>query len=309
MREDTGMKSELWWIFDALIIILGGYVIFSNAKRGMSKVFVMAIGYIVSTVLASLLSAAAAGPLYESVARSTNLVALEAVYNHVNLKDVFVNALQDSKYGFTVKPEFVENTLTGKNRENFEDILYDYANESSGSVVSDKQSFNQMLRNAFVAAYKKELDDRMPRYVCRNFVEQVSVNPTLMRQIVAENFNEEHSDKQHAELMEDLFSREPCTQVLQIFIYLIIFSILMVFSAILAAVLQNKVFFNLREGMDRTLGGLLGLLEAGATIVLVTFIIYLIIMLTGNSLHVINEATVLESKVFSIFYSHLDVLL
>ena len=303
------MKSELWWIFDALIIILGGYVIFSNAKRGMTKVFVMAIGYIVSTILASVLSAAAATPLYKSVARSTNLIALEAVYNHVDLTDVFVKALEEKQYGFVVKPEFIAKTLNGENCEDFEDIFYNYANESSGAVVSDKESFNRMLRDAFVKAYSKELNDRMPRYVRRNFVDQVSNNPSLMRQIVVENFNERHSDEQHAELMEDLFSEEPSTQVLQIFIYLIIFSILMVISAVLAAVLQNKIFFNLHDGVDHALGGLLGVLEAGATVILVTFIIYLIIMLSGNSLHLINEATVQESKVFSFFYNHLNILL
>ena len=303
------MNSGLWWLFDGIVVILAGYVLFSNAKRGATKVLVMAIGYVVATLLASFLSSAAAPTLYKSVARRTNLTAFETVNSHVDLTKAFTDSLTEHQFGFVVDPAMVREALSSDGKESFELLLYHYANESSGSEVCPKDEFYQIMRDTFLEAYDKELGDRLPKYVRQNFIKQISENSAVMRSIVKELYNPRHSEKQHAELMEDLFSKDPSTEVLQIFVYLIIFSVLMVIAAVISAMLQNRIFLNLRNSSERLLGGVLGVLEASAMVILLTLIIRLIVMLSGDELRVINNETIIHSKVFSFFYEHVRVLI
>ena len=126
----------------------------------------------------------------------------------------------------------------------------------------------------------------------------------MMRDLIAAYYDDTKSLEQRADVLEQLFASAPTTQVLQIFIYLIIFSVVMVIVAFISAVLQNRLFFNIHS-----VGALIGVLEAVAMLVLLTLIVRLVVLLTGEKFLFFNEATIAESKLFSFLYRHLDILL
>lgn len=303
------MNSGFWWVFDLLVILVVVRVIWSNAKRGCSKVLIFGIGYIMATLIASLLAAVAAPALYDSVANQTNVSGFETANQHIDLVKIFTQAMEERKYGFQVDRQKVRAYVTGENRQEFDVQLYHYANRMNGAPVSGKFEFQYMLRDAFIAGYGKELGDRLPKYVQMYFTETVREDPEAMRTTVANFYDPKMSAAQKAAAMEDLFAQEPTTEVLQIFIYFILFSVLMVIVAIFSSLLQKKIFFNIYGSTDHAVGALIGVLEAGAMLVLLTLLVRLIVMLSGGEFLCFNHKTIYDSKIFSFFYINISRLL
>lgn len=303
------MSTQLWWIFDALTVIIVILVMASNIRRGMRKVLVFGIGYIVATLFASVFGAIAAPTLYEAVAERSDISAIETANSHIDLVAVFTDAMEAQQYGFKIDSAKIKEILTGKNNAEFDTELYEYANRNSGTPVSEKSVFMHMIRDAFVSAYGEALGERLPHYVKMNFEQQVTVNPSLMRDIIVEFYNPKHSAMNHAEFIEERFSREPTTEVLQIFIFLISFSVLMVVAALISAALQNQMYFSMLPRTDRILGGLLGLLETAVMLIILTVVVRLIVMLSGGTFFCFNDTAIHNSKIFIYLYDNIHILL
>lgn len=304
------MSTTLWWIFDIAVILIAVYVIVTNGKRGVTKSFVLAIGYIITTVAASLLAAAAAPVLYHSVAHNNNISGIITANKHMDFPQVFATAITEQEYGFVADPQAVLKILSDPNKnKEFEDALYQYANVKTGGTVAVKSDFDAVLREAFLSSYGNQLGDRLPKYVRMYFERQVRQDPGMMRELISTYYNRSMSDEQRAEVLEQAIAAKPTTEVLQIFIYFIIFSVVMVIVAIISAVLQNRMFFNIQNSTDHAVGALLGVLEAGAMLVLLTLLVRLIVLLTGGSTALFNDKTIADSMLFSFFYNHLDILL
>lgn len=303
------MNSGMWWIFDLLVIVVFVRVICSNAKRGCAKVLFFCIGYILTTVLASVMAAVAAPLLYESVANQTNISGIETANQHIDFVKLFTQTMEEKKYGFEVDSAKVREYVTGEDRLEFDNKLYHYANRMNGAPVSTKLEFQTVMQNAFIESYGKELGERLPEYVRMYFAEAVRDDPQLMRVTVANFYDPKLSAAEKASVTERYFAMEPTKEVLQIFIYFILFSVIMVIVAIFNAMIQKKVFFNIYGSTDHIVGGLIGILEAGAMLVLLTLLVRLIVMLSGGEFLCFNHETIYASRIFSFFYTNISRLL
>ena len=303
------MGSSYWWILDILVLLVVGYVLLSNAKRGFTKVLVLSIGYIVATLGASLVAGLGAESVYESIAERSNLSAIENVNEHMKWSKVFAEAINAGKYGFVCTEKDVDIVLRSDRRFYFDEILNDYVNQKTENAAKNRELFTEQLRDAFIKAYSEELNKWLPRYVKVNFKNKIAEDPSIMNQIVDAANNRKRSARENAEVIEKIFSKEPTVEVLRIFIYLVVLSVLMVIAAIISAVLQNTLFFNLTRVKERLFGGILGGLEAVTMLVLLTMLVKLIVMLGGGEFLFFSEKTIDRSILFRFLYQHFDILL
>ena len=149
----------------------------------------------------------------------------------------------------------------------------------------------------------------MPEYVITDFENSVRQNPQLMRDIMQAYYDQRQSPEERAEKIEEMFSQKPTTEVLQIFLYLILFSVFMVLAAVIATMLQNKMFFNIQKSTDHAMGGFIGLLEAGSMIVLLTLIARLLVLLGGGKFLFFNDEELDNTFLFSFFYRNIRMIL
>lgn len=304
------MSTSLWWIFDLAVVLIAVYVIAVNAKRGVTKSIILGIGYVVTMVAASLLAAAAAPALYNSVAYDNNITGILTANKHTDFAQIFTDAINGQNYGFKANVQDVSKILNDPElSQEFDSALYDYACDKVGGTVAMRSDFDNALRSAFISKYGHELGERLPKYVRMYFEQEVRDNPEMMRKLIAVNYDPDLSREERADVLEQHFASKPTTQVLQIFIYFIIFSIVMVIVALISAVMQNKLFFNIQNSTDHAVGALLGILEAGAMLVLLTLIVRLVVLLTGGSTALFNDETISHSMLFSFLYDHLSILL
>lgn len=304
-REETFMGL----IYDILVILIIAYVIYTNAKRGFGKVLVFGIGYIVATLLASVLAGVAAPSCYEVMARDSNLAAIHEANEHVDFTEVYLDMINEQDYGFTANKREISDLMYDIRNGEFDDRLYQFVIARTGESAVDQEAFRTLIRQTFTKVYGAQLEDRMPEYVCRDFEKSVEAKPQLMRDMMRACFDRNQSPDEIAEKIEDLFSAETTTEVIQILLYLILFSILMVIAAFIGSMLQNKMFFNIRNTTDHVLGGMIGILEAGVMITLLTLIVRLIVLLTGEKTMMFSESTINSSMLFSFFYHNIRILL
>ena len=304
------MSTSFWWVFDLLTVLIAVYVIVTNAKRGLTKSLVLGIGYVITTVIASLTAAIAAPSLYQTVAYDNNINGIITANKHMDFVEVFSDAINAQEYGFVVDNGEIKAILSDPQRcPQFDSEMFDYASQKTGGPVSQKSDFTAVLQDAFIERYGEQLNERLPHYVRMYFEKQVRRDPQMMRDLIATYYDDTKSLEQRADVLEKLYASAPTTQVLQIFMYLISFSVFMVIVAFISAVLQNRLFFNIQNSTDHSVGALIGILEAVAMLVLLTLIVRLVVLLTGEKFLFFNEATIAESKLFSFLYNHLDILL
>ena len=297
------------WILDIVIVLIVGYVIYSNAKRGFNKVIAFGIGYLVMTILASVVASAAAPAFYDGVARDSNIHAISTANGHIKFPQVYADVINAQNYGFQASERSIKSVLEKYDNGPFDERLYQYVRSNTADAGVDKAQFQTLMLNTFIESYGKELGERVPEYVIASFESSAKEDPEIAREIMRTYYDTRKTEEARAELIEKKFSEAPTTEVLQIFMYLILFSVFMVLAALIATMLQDKIFFNITRGADRAMGGVVGLLEAGSLLVLLTLIVRLIVVLGAGKFMFFNDDDLNNSFLFSFFYRNLRILL
>ena len=282
------MGSHFWWIYDALVLLIFGYVLHSNYKRGMTKVIILSIGYLIAAFAASLIASFGAKPVYKSVAQSSNISAVETVNEHVNLAQAFSDAINQGGYGFTCTQADIESILRPPEKKPFDHALYEYACRRNNDTIGPENDFQDVLRKT--GCTMDEADGIIVRMMSIDGVEGACL------------FKE-------SETIESLFAKQATIEVLRIFLYLIVLSILMVIVAIINSIAQNKLFFNLSNFREHIYGGVFGILEAGVMLILMTIVVRLLVLLGGGKLFCFSNDTINKSVIFKYLYNHLSTLL
>ena len=295
------METGFWWIFDAMVIIAGIFIIYSNARRGVQKVLVMGIGYVIATVCAMFVSVPASEVVYEKVALQSDIAAIQRANKKVRLVELISGVIDQQQLGFVADRTDVREILTGENNREFVHALYQYVNHRyRDQVPFTEEHFSVMLQNAVVNYYGGLLGEELPEYVRLNFTNRVEEEPTLMPELVIRLFATGPE-----KYIEETYSKEPTQHVLQVFVFLILFSVIMVITAIISASLENKLFFNNSYTADHVYGGLIGVIEAFAVILLLTMLVRMVVMLGGGDLLCFNEPTIAQTKIFRYIYFNL----
>ena len=297
------------WILDILVVLIVGYVIYSNARRGFSKVLAFGIGYLVMTVLASVIASAAAPAFYDGVARDSNINALKTANGHIQFPQIYAEVINEQNYGFTATAKGVERVLEDYDRGAFDDRLYEYVCANTVDAGVKVEQFRKLILNTFIERYGKELGERVPEYVIASFEKSAKADPQIPRDIMRAYYDKRKNDDARAEIIEKQFSEAATTEVLQIFMYLILFSVFMVLAAVIATMLQNKIFFNITRGAEKAMGAVVGLLEAGSMLVLLTLIVRLIVVLGAGKFMFFNDDELNNTFIFSYLYRNLRILL
>ena len=308
------MGTEFWWFFDALVVIVAIYVIFSNAKRGVTKVWILGIGYFLAVLTGTFMAMPLAETMYNSVAVNSDMQAIERVNKHVNFVNTFCTVIDNHKLGFYAEKQEVQKRISGSDAKKFVTRLWLYMNvrndnqtilHPNGERMTEAE-FEAELREALVKHYGELLGKELPEYVRVCFEEKLASNPKLMVDLIVQ-----YSIGGNAciEYIEDTYVREPTLEMLAIFGFFMVFSVVIVIAAVISSAVENKFFFNNTYRKERVAGGLIGIVEAAAMLILMTLLVRLLVMLGGGDLLCFNEPTIAESKIFRFLYDHRDFII
>lgn len=303
------MSTFFWWFFDALVIIIAGYVLYSNGKRGVTKVLLLGIGYFIAALAAAFVSNSMAPVLYESMTEDSTISEIEHVNRRYDMVSGVTTKVNIQNYGFTVDKATIQGLLEGQNADRFIGRLYSCLKQKNGGLeLLSVDNTRELVYTAVQEGYGRQLGEDLPVYVQTNFEEKTAADPELTRELITLLLDPKQ-EQEAIRFTEEKFVKDPTMELLQIFSYLIIFSIVMVLAAFIAATMENKFFFNNTRAKERLLGALVGIVEAVTVLMLLTLVVRMLVMLGGGELLCFNEPTIQESKLFSHFYNHLDFIL
>ena len=305
------MNTFFWWIFDALVIIICATVIYSNAKRGVTKVLLLGVGYFIAALSASLVSMAMAPVLYNSVSQETTVSAIEHANRHFDLTASITGAVNAADLGITCDKGTIRSILEKEKNETDQvpaEIYRYIRSKYDGKELITMEQVRTLLKDAVIRDYGKQLDDYLPAYVRTNFERKMEQDQRMTGELV-QMLSKQPTAAETLTYVEENFAKEPTLEVLQIFSYLILFSIVMVLAAVIAAMMENSIFFNNTRFRERVLGGLVGIIETTVMLMLLTLVVRLLVMLGGGKLLCFNEPTIEESIIFRHFYHHLEIIL
>lgn len=295
------MGSQFWWFYDVLAVAVILLVIYANAKRGFKKNFLVMIGYILSAVVASVASAMLAEPVYSGVIRESNLTAFEQVLTEYDGTEAIRDALDEQRYGAQFDNKKIDVYLSPA-KEDFEDGLYRYVNQTCDYTVTTPTEFRNILRGAFIESFGGLIAEQMPLYARLSLEEQLADNNALYVQTMQQIYGESGSRRQIASYLEDTYVKDDCIQIVNAFLFIAIFCCLMSIIAVIAKKMESRFYFNIYPFVDRVAGGLLGILEALMLLCLLCMFLRLLFVTASDTMLVLNEETILRSSLFRYVY-------
>ncbi|WP_415934490.1 CvpA family protein [Ruminococcus champanellensis] len=295
------MGSQFWWFYDILAVALTLFIIYLNAKRGFKKNFLIIIGYVLSVVVTSVTSAMLAEPVYTGLIRESNLYAFDQVLSDYDGTAVIQNALDKQEYGAKFDEKKIDIYLSPA-KADFEDELYRYVNQTCDYTVTTPTEFRNILRGAFIESFGSLMAKQMPLYARLSLEDKLADNDTLYVETMQHIYGETGSMRQITAYLEDTYVKDDCIRIINSFLFVAIFCCLMSLIAVLAKKLESRIYFNIYPVVDHIAGGLLGILEALMLLCLLCIFLRLLFVTASDTMLVLNEETILKSRLFRYIY-------
>ena len=295
------MGSQFWWFYDILAVALTLFIIYLNAKRGFKKNFLIIIGYVLSVVVTSVTSAMLAEPVYTGLIRESNLYAFDQVLSDYDGTAVIQNALDEQEYGARFDEKKIDIYLSPAQAD-FEDELYRYVNQTCDYTVTTPTEFRNILRGAFIESFGSLMAKQMPLYARLSLEDKLADNDTLYVETMQHIYGETGSMRQITAYLEDTYVKDDCIRIINSFLFVAIFCCLMSLIAVLAKKLEPRIYFNIYPVVDHIAGGLLGILEALMLLCLLCIFLRLLFVTASDTMLVLNEETILKSRLFRYIY-------
>ncbi len=259
------------------------------------------IGYVLSVVVTSVTSAMLAEPVYTGLIRESNLYAFDQVLSDYDGTAVIQNALDKQEYGAKFDEKKIDIYLSPA-KADFEDELYRYVNQTCDYTVTTPTEFRNILRGAFIESFGSLMAKQMPLYARLSLEDKLADNDTLYVETMQHIYGETGSMRQITAYLEDTYVKDDCIRIINSFLFVAIFCCLMSLIAVLAKKLESRIYFNIYPVVDHTAGGLLGILEALMLLCLLCIFLRLLFVTASDTMLVLNEETILKSRLFRYIY-------
>lgn len=295
------MGSQFWWFFDALVIACVLLVIFTNAKQGFRKNFIMMIGYAICALIASGTSILIAEPIYEYSVRNSNVEAFTSVVKEYDAPTEIIKCVGEASHSQDLEAVKINSYLTPA-YSTFDQDIYNYVNKRCGYVVSTPSEFRELLRENFIEVFGEKMDKYLPSYAAKSMKNTIRENPDVYLEVMQSLYGE-NSVEQAAERMEDLLVKNTSMNITSMFLFLGTFLVLMSFVAMFSKRMDERVYFNIHTSVDHIAGAFMGLVEAFVILVFVAIFLKLIFTATTVDLMVLNEDTIEKTRLFRYFFA------
>lgn len=284
-------------IYDlAVVVVLLLFFIF-GIKRGFIKSVISLICFVLAIVISIFASSKLAQPIYEMcfkekvtsfIAENIDKIDVSGVVNNYLLKNV----------GITADDKTVKSIIgtEGDIKNNIES--YAKAKGVSLDPMSISQNVDSFLKSDEL---KGAIETALPSSLASAVFEAAESSAETVSKVLQACVNPNQA--QAAEMIEEAFVNDMLILLVKYALFLILFTVLsFIFKLIIAATgIVNKI--PVASGVNRALGGALGILKGGVALVIIAVIISALSALLASRYSVLAESTINNSLVFKYFYN------
>lgn len=293
------MGEKFWWIYDIITVAVIIFFISSGARKGFSKIIITALGCAASIAAALFISGKTTDFIYDKFFMKNNIEAVREALKDYQPEDVIKTIIESNELSGVMSNDKIEAILKSGNSI---DKLYEYANSEAGNMISAPDDFDAEIINGFADAFARQIGINLPPYVVNEITKSVSNNEEIFNSLIDMLMNK---PGQVPEFIEENYIREPAKRIINAAVFLVVFFILM---TLITIVINRTGKFGLLNGydrLDRFAGGILGLAEAVAAIMIIAVVVKIMINISESDSSFISINAVEKTKIFRHFYKFL----
>ncbi len=293
------MGTNFWWIYDVIFSIVAIVSIFSCAKKGFSRIIIMTIGSVAAILLSFMISQNSAGFIYENFIQKSSIKSVEDALEKYDPAVSVREVIESQDYGAKLEDGRVRKILESSDSM---ERLYEYANQASGTVVDTHENFKNTLTTGFTDLFSKQLGVKLPPYVTHELIEKISGNEELFIK-TTEMLLKNPDDV--PKYIEQNYIKKPAIKLVKAFVFMICYFI---FMTIIRVVINKSFRFGLLNGYDRLdkfAGGLLGVIQAVAVLVVLAFLVRIMINIAGSEDSFISYESIEKTRFFKHIFNRI----
>ncbi|MBQ8435026.1 MAG: CvpA family protein, partial [Oscillospiraceae bacterium] len=237
--------------------------------------------------------------IYEKMFKKGNIEAVEAAIEEFNPEDAVKTIIESNELSGVLSNERIRAILENENSLN---MLYEYANSEASNILDSRENFNKEIINGFAKAFAAQVGVNLPPYVAEEIVNHIENNEELFLSTVDMIIS---SPEKLPVFIEENYIREPAEKIVSAAVFLIVFFVLMTIIIIVANKSGDFGLLNGYDRLDKFAGGVMGIVEAIAAIMIIAFIVKIIINISENDNPFISMNTIENTKIFRHFYKFL----
>lgn len=290
-----------WIIYDIIATIIIAGAVVSNAKRGFSRIFVSAMGYLISCVLASSLSNAFAPQFYDIFLKERIIENTSTAIHESDISEEIRNCISDMTYGLDISVKDIGRAVEKSDGRSIDKVIYNLIISRSAGAVSSETEVTKGLESGITDSIRKIFDDKVPETMLKGLTNATQNSIESVSEFISVMFLD--SADKAAEYIEEHYIRQYAVEFVKILLFILILFILMFIVKIIENMLVQADKIPVIGRFDSLAGGIFGAVEASALVFIACIIVKFIILLTDGTQTFLNEDTIEQSKLFSIFYN------
>lgn len=295
------MGTNFWWILDIITVAIVILCIYNCAKKGFSKIIILIAGCVVSVLLAMAVSNGTSEFIYDKFIKQSSIEGVESALEEYDPAMTVKEVIESQNYGAVVENSRIEKILRS---DDCIIELYEYASQQSGTEVEENDKiFKEKFMRNFTDLFSKNLGVKLPPYVTHEIVEEISENEKLFMNVLT--MVVEQPDEV-PEYIEKNFIRQPALRLVRAFVFIICYFI---FMTIIRIVINKTFKFGLLNGfdkLDKTVGGLLGIVQAGVMLIIMAVLVKILIRVAESDGSFISYETVEKTALFRYVFDKID---
>lgn len=291
----------LWLIFDAAVIILTIVVVAVNAKKGFSGKAAVLVGYVLATAFAWTACITVSPMLYQNYIEQSSIDKIEDALNHESL-DIAADISQkisQQTHGVSIKADYIKNAAL-KSGSDFDKTLYQAISEST-SMLSGEEAVANLVAETLADSLSTKLGNIIPQSALNVIKSCAEDNSGILFEAVSTLI--EGDNHKSAVYIQESFIEKPTLIIVKTSVYIIVFLIVMIITRVVADMLHSGRSSSALKKGDALAGGLLGLFESFAWLLIMTVAIKAFINLSQDTNSVINSDVINSTVVFKYIYN------
>lgn len=298
----SNIQLGVWIVYDIITIVIIAGTVYSNSKRGFSKIIVSACGYLLSCVIASSLSNVFAPVFYDSFLKDELTSKLNTVIEEYDAAEEIQKCISDITLGLDISEKDIGKVIQNSTGDSLDKDIYNLINASSSGAVSSVDEVTDGLVRSIDESLKNTFGKEIPESIIKGIINYTNEDKESAFELIKVIYGREKTTE-ISSYIEENYIRQYAVMFVKIFLFILVFFIMMFIVKIIENMLVKADKIPVIGGLDKLAGGAIGIIESFAFVFILCVLIKFIMLLIDGTPVFFNEDTIEQSKLFRLFYN------
>ncbi len=292
------MGEQFWWIYDIACAVILVLCIYFCSKKGFSKIVILCIGCVVSLVVSSFASKSLAPFVYDKFIKKTITETVEKSLDGYDTSEALRTYIEQQDYGVILEDGKLSSIIK-KSKGDCTDEIYDYVREMSADDIGSKKEFENVLSAGLADVLSSQFGKELPPYVTNEVSDRITGSSDTFKEVISQVVLHPLTAPEY---IEESFAREPATRLVRFFMFLVCYFLMMTIIRIVVNKGEGFGLLNGYDTLDKIVGGVFGIFEYAAVMLVIAVIIKIMIYLADSDGSFLSRDTISKTIIFKYIY-------